>query len=322
MRMTKVAMAVALVFDPIRTTPWDYAVEATLLAEHGVELRVPEDAIQAVEWLAEADVLVVSSRLPSDLLVRLQRCVGILCYSVGMDGVDLEAAEALGIPVANVPGYCTEEVSDHALALLYAAQREIVPLATAAAAGRWAVHREPALSRIRRMSALVVGVVGFGRIGRRVAEKCLALGMSVLVHDPNLAATGRDDVPLVPFDHLLANSDAIILCASLTPASRHLIDEEALRLMRSDTIVVNVARGDLVDERALAEALREGRLRGAALDVRAVEPPLADDPISGLSNVILTQHIGARSQEAHADLHRMAAQRILELLGTRGSPDA
>ena len=308
----------ALVFDPIRSSSWDYEVERTRLASRGVLLAVPEDEARAVAALPDADVVVVSSRLPSHHLESMRSACGIVCYSVGMDGVDLVEAAARGLEVVNVPGYCTEEVSDHALALLFAAQRHIVPLAVAAAAGRWQVHRDLSLAKIWRMSSLTIGIVGAGRIGSRVAAKCHALGMSILIHDPFVQVPSAVGIEQVLLDSLLERSDAVILCAALTQTTHSLIDSAALDRMRSDAILVNVARGQLVDEVALSAALRSGRLRAAALDVRRIEPPPPDDPLRQLPNVILTQHLAARSVEAHADLHRIASDQIIALLERAG----
>jgi D-3-phosphoglycerate dehydrogenase len=310
-------MPTALVFDPIRTTPWSYAPERELLAARGVELVVPSDRA-TTEQMASADVLVVSARLPSDRLAELDACCAIVCYSVGMDGVDAPAAAARGIRVTNVPGYCTEEVADHAIGLLFALERAIVRSAEASRAGRWAIHREAAFQGIRRLSTLTVGIVGVGRIGSRVAGQLAALGIRTLLHDPYRPASA--DVPGAWMDlaSLFDDSDAVILCAAAGRGDAPLIDASALARFRPEAVLINVARGSLVDEAALATALRDGRLRGAALDVRATEPPPEDDPLRELPGVILTQHLAARSIEAHADLHRLAAERVLEVLEDAG----
>ena len=239
---------------------------------------------------------------------------GILCYSVGMDGVDASAAADLGVPVHNVPDYCTEEVSDHAIAMLLALQRNLLPIASATARGDWpSAYTSLEAMPPRRVRGQVVGVVGVGRIGARVADKCDALGMAVLGHDPY--ATLRPPVRPTEFKTLLETADAVLLCAASTSSSGHLIDAAALDHMKHGSVLVNVARGGLVDEHALAAALRSGKLRGAALDVRDQEPPdAATDPLSGVESLILTPHMAATSVDARRDLHLRAVDAVLRIL--------
>lgn len=305
-----------VVYDPITTLRWTYDVEREALAARGVRLVLPPNHQAAQAVLPDADVVVTSGDLPDADLELMSKACAILCYSVGMDGVNAVRAKELGIEVTNVPDYCTDEVSDQAIALMMAVQRALVPTAAAAAQGQWEVREWEEFYRIRRVPGQTCGVVGVGRIGARFAQKARGLGMTVIGHDPY-----RTDapIPLVPLDELLERSDAVVLCAALTSRSRHLIDAAAIARMRSDAILINVARGGLVDEAALATALRAGRLRGAALDVREVEPTPPDtDVLLGLRNVVLTQHIGATSVEAFADIHTIAAARIIGLLETHG----
>lgn len=308
-----------LIFDPIRDLDWSYERERDLLAAEGVELVVPETAHASEEQLREADVLIVSDPFPSDLLELLTgHCRGIICYSVGMDAVDADAAERAGIPVTNVAGYCTDEVSDHAMALLLALQRRLPSFLESAQDGEWDVYDGDSFYGIRRMRGQTVGIVGLGRIGSLVAHKCAAFGMKVLAYDPYLERSPITEADLVDLDGLLASSDVVILCSALTSSARRLIDAGRIARMRPGALLVNVARGGLVDEAALCEALTSGALGGAALDVRASEPPPDPDPLRGLPNVLLTQHMAATSQEARDDLHVFAARRAAELLAASG----
>jgi D-3-phosphoglycerate dehydrogenase len=309
-----------VVLDPIRDVAWDYDLERAVLAPAGVDLVIPADDPAADAEARDADVVIVSGirRLEAPLIGELRRAVGILCYSVGMDKVDGEAAAAAGIPVRNVPGYCTDEVADQALALLLAAWRRVPGLAARAEAYDWAVHADQDLAAIRRMRGHTLGVVGAGRIGRQVAQRARAFGMRTIAADPFVADAGSE-LPVLPFDEVLARADAIVLCAALSPRTRGLIGSDALARVRPGLVLVNVARGGLVDEPALATALRDGRVSFAALDVRDPEPPRPDaDPLAGLPNVLQTPHVGGASQEATADLHRMAAGICLELLTAAG----
>jgi D-3-phosphoglycerate dehydrogenase len=307
-----------IVYDPITTMPWNYEPERRVLDRAGVDLIVPEDLAQSRSWLPEVDAVILSGRLPREDLNLLRRCVGICCYSVGMDGVDRTRADELGIAVGNVPGYCTDEVSDHALALLLSLQRAIVPLATAASTGNWEVRDRPEFFAVRRLRGQTVGIIGVGRIGSRVAEKCSGFGMIPIGYDP-YRSSGPPGTPLVDLDELLDRADAVIICAAYAPKDHHLISTRELSRLRPHALLVNVARGGFVDERALGEALRGGRLRGAGLDVRDPEPPdAADDPLAGLESVVVTQHVGATSVEAMSDIHLMAAERVLEMLRAAG----
>ncbi len=308
-----------VVYDPI-PGGWSWASEETILEGRGVDLVVPPDDAAADAAIRTADAVIVTGvgRLDAARVRSLERCVGILCYSIGMDKVDGLAAESAGIPVRNVPDYCTEEVSDHALALLLAAQRRLVPLATATAAGGWAA--DPSLTgALRRLRGQTLGIAGAGRIGRLVARKARAFGFRTIAYDPLLEASGDPELSLVDRDELFGTADAIVICAAYTPGTPPLIASETLALVKPGLILVNVARGGHVDEAALARALADGRVAVAALDVRVHEPPAtAEDPLSNLPNVVLTPHIAATSRDAIDDLHRLAAEGVLELLAGGG----
>lgn len=308
-----------VVYDPITTIRWDYDYEIATLGARGINFELLDDPTTRPARLAEADVVIVSQRLPDEMLERAARACGVMCYSVGMDGVNASLAARMNVTVSNVPGYCTEEVSDHGIALLMALQRQIVPFAWEAANGNWDIRGRDSFYEIRRIAGTVVGVVGLGRIGARLAAKARGLGMTTLAHDPFACAEDHPHVELLPLDDVLRRSDAVVLCAALSDSTRGLIGSEQLALMRPDAVLVNVARGGLVDEAALAAALTTGRLRGAALDVRSPEPPdPTGDPLRGLDNVVLTQHVGATSIESTRDMHVMATERIIEMLESAG----
>lgn len=308
-----------VVYDPI-PGGWSFDVDAAVLGERGVELFVPADESAADAAIMSADAVIVTGvrRLDAARIERLERCAGILCYSIGMDKVDGPAASAAGIPVRNVPDYCTDEVSDHALTLLLAAQRRLLPIANATAAGEWPLRDRAHLATIRRLRGQTLGIAGAGRTGRLVARKARGFGFQTIAYDPFVPGPGDPELELVTLDELLRRADAIVICAALTPGAPPLISRHALALVRPGLILVNVARGGHVDEEALAEALQDGRVAVAALDVRATEPPTHPDPIAGLPNVIQTPHVAASSREAADDLHRLAAQYVLGLLQEAG----
>jgi D-3-phosphoglycerate dehydrogenase len=239
-----------------------------------------------------------------------------------MDQVDRDTASALGIPIRNVPDYCTEEVSDHALALLLAAERRLIPFANRAAKGDWSLLDRTQIDAIRRLRGQTVGIVGAGRIGRLVARKARAFGFRTIASDPFLSDTGDHDLGLVPLHELMRESDAIVICASRDRAARPIIRDETLDLVKPGLILVNVARGGHIEESALAKALQDGRVGVAAVDVREPEPPdLSHDLLAGLPNVIQTPHVAAESWDSAQDLHRLAAEGVLHLLEIGGRID-
>lgn len=317
--MTRGARPRVVVYDPI-PGDWSFDPEAGILAHRGVDLVVPADAAAADAEIRTADAIIVTGirRLDAGRIAALERCAGILCYSIGTDKVDRPAADAAGIPVRNVPDYCTDEVADHGLALLLAAQRRLLPIATATALGEWPLRDQTDLRAIRRLRGQTLGIAGAGRIGRSIAARARGFGFRTIAYDPFLTDAGDPDLELVGLDELFAESDAIVLCAALTPGSPPLVSRTSLSGVKPGLLLVNVARGGHVDEVALAEALRDGRVAVAALDVRATEPPGDADPLAGLSNVILTPHIAATSRQASEDLHRLAATYVLDLLEDAG----
>lgn len=227
---------------------------------------------------------------------------------VGLDNIDVAAATARGVLVTNLPDYCVEEVSDHAVALLMAWARGLVPLDQEIKRGQWG----PATIELRRMRDLTVGIVGYGRIGRRAAEKLSGFGMSVLASGRGAIEDAGVSVEAVSFDDLLARSDAVIICAPLTEATRNLFDDRRLGHMRTGAFLVNVTRGGLVDNDALVRALESGRLSGAGLDVVDGEPnpPKA---LTGRADVIVTPHVAFSSASSVAELRTRVSREIVRV---------
>jgi D-3-phosphoglycerate dehydrogenase / 2-oxoglutarate reductase len=245
------------------------------------------------------------------VLDALPRCRLVVRYGVGVDNVDVEAAAARGVWVANVPDYGRDEVADHTLALALAVLRGVVALDRSVREGHWDLE---AARPLRRLSALTYGVVGCGAIGTAMAGRAAGLGMRVLGYDvPRVRSA--PPIERVPLDELLSSSDVVSLHAALTPATRHLLGAEALRRMRPSAFLVNTARGGLVDAAALLAALDAGELAGAALDVLEGEPPdelgwrLARHP-----KVVMTPHAAWYSEEAFHTLKTEVAREALRVL--------
>ena len=286
------------------------------LARLDPELRMAKSAsaddILAVARDADA-VLVTYARLPAELLRQLTRCRAIGRFGLGVDNIDIPAAAALGITVTYVPDYCMQEVSDHAMALLLALARKVAFANALVQSGRWEV---PPLVPIHRLAGRVLGLVGFGNIPRALAPKAQAFGLRVVAHDPYAPAQAlaAAQVEAVSFDQLLATSDFVSIHAPLLPATRGMFDAGVFAGMKRGALLINTARGPLVDEAALAAALDTGQLGGAALDVVATEPLSAQSPLLGRDNVVLTPHTAFYSVEALEELQTKCAGDVARVL--------
>jgi D-3-phosphoglycerate dehydrogenase / 2-oxoglutarate reductase len=300
----------------------DYAwpsldVERELLAAVGAELLVAEtgeeDELVALARSVDA-ILTNWKRVPAAALEAAPRCLVVSRYGVGVDNIPVERATELGIVVTNVPDFCLEEVSDHAMALILACARRVVPFTRATREGRWdllGIGR--GLPRLREQT---LGLVGFGNIARTLVPKARGFGMRVIAHTPRVEPRPAEDGLELTNDleHLLRQSDYVSLHAPATAETRGLIGEEQLRLMKPTAYLVNTSRGALVDERALYRALADGRIAGAALDVLGGEPPPPDDPLLTLDNVIVTPHAAFYSETAIRELQTKAAGNVVTVL--------
>jgi D-3-phosphoglycerate dehydrogenase / 2-oxoglutarate reductase len=263
--------------------------------------------------LADAWGLIVRSRtkVTADLLSSAPRLALVARAGVGVDNVDLAAAASRGVRVTNVPTAATASVAELAIALYLVLLRRLDTAVAATKAGRW--ERGPLG---RELAGKTVGFVGYGRIAREVARRLAPFGARSIAYDPYVPRT-TDGTEILPLDELLARAEIVSLHAALTPENRHLLDARAFAKLRPGAFLVNVARGALVDERALLDALRSGKLAGAALDVLEVEPPtdleLLHDP-----RVVATPHLGASTEEAQ---RRAGEQVVAEVLrAVRGEP--
>ncbi|MFF3849489.1 C-terminal binding protein [Streptomyces sp. NPDC002328] len=227
---------------------------------------------------------------------------------VGLDNIAVDAATERGVWVTNVPDYCVEEVSDHAVGMVLAWTRGLARYDREVRAGRW----DPAGARLRRLSTLTCGVVGYGRIGRATARKLGAFGCRVLAHDPH-APKDAAGVELTDLEDLLRRSDVVILHVPLTPATHHLVGAEQLALMRPGGLLVNVSRGGLVDTDAVTESLAAGHLDGAALDVLETEPRVPARLLAQ-PGALLTPHIAFSSDASVTELRRRAAEEVVRTL--------
>lgn len=259
----------------------------------------------------EAEALLIQYGDVSRRVIEgLPRLRVLVRYGVGVDGIDLEAATARGIPVVNVPDYGTDEVANHAVALLLALARKLARLDRQTRAGRWNVFE---VGPVRRLAGRTVGILGCGRIGRAVARKLAGFDLRLLACDPYITAFPPDVEP-VSFDRLLAESDYLTIHCPLTAETRRMIDAAALARMKPTAVVLNTARGGIVDTEALAGALERGHLGGAGLDVLEQEPIDPASPLLRMEQVIVTPHAAWYSEEGRSDLKRRVAEETVRVL--------
>src|SRR5580704_6315940 len=285
---------------------------AQLLADAGWQVAQPAAAALKQE-LADADALIVRSatRVTDELLSHGTRLRVIGRAGVGVDNVDMDAATRRGVLVMNTPGGNAPSVAEHALALMLSMARSVPQLNAAMHAGRW----EKAGAAGAELRGKTLGLVGLGRVGAEVAQRARALGMRVVAHDPYLSPERAKEwgVELVELAALLAQSDYVSLHTALSPATERMLNAKTIAQMKRGARLVNTARGELVDEVALAEALTSGQLAGAALDVFAVEPP-GNSPLMAFPNLIATPHVAGSTAEAQEEVGVQIAQQVRDFL--------
>jgi D-3-phosphoglycerate dehydrogenase len=287
-----------------------YKIEKDILNPFSINLvsvdtHSEDELISAIQ---DADaVLVRETALNKDAIHAMEDCKVIVRYGVGVDNIDLDAAQEKGIYVANVPDYGSEEVADQALALLMSVSRRTVTRDREVRSGVWGVGgKEP----IHSFRGRTIGIIGYGRIGRTFHRKVSGLGFGrVLVHDPYLK-TEVDGVEKVSLEDLCEQSDVISLHSPLTKENYHIINQENLSKMKENAILINTSRGGLIDEEALTEALKNNCIFGAGLDVFEQEPPDLSSPLFQLSNIVVTDHTGWYSEDSLQELQRKAAQEV------------
>jgi D-3-phosphoglycerate dehydrogenase / 2-oxoglutarate reductase len=290
----------------------DVTIERQIFGRAGLDVTLASCRTEGDVIAAGGDAAALLTQyapVTAGVLARLPECRAVGRYGTGMDSIDVAAARARGVRLVSVPDYATEEVANHAIALILALVRGVVRLNDSVRAGPWDFR---ASGLLRRASAQRLGVVGLGHIGAAVASRARALGFAVAGYDP--VVTDVSGISAVPFAELLATSDVVSLHAPLSKATRHLLDDTAFALMKPGSVLVNTARGGLVDPAALARALDSGRLAGAALDVLDREPPASDDPLLRDERVIVTPHAAFYSEESLAEMKRRAAEGLVAAL--------
>jgi D-3-phosphoglycerate dehydrogenase len=294
-------------------------LDEELIRKNGGNVRYGRaaDEKERIQIAAGADVVVVGGAgLSREFLAALPELKGIARLGIGVDNIDLDAATELGIVVGNIPEFCTDEVAEHAIGLMIAVARKIVLADRRSRSGGWVPSMDALLLPMRRLSGQTIGLVGLGKIGRATAAKAQGLGLKVIAYDPyaNAEAAKGAGISLVAIEELLAQADVVSLHVPDTPETRGMINARALGLMKPGAILVNVARGPVVDETALSAALKSGHLYGAGLDVLQKEPIQLPHPLAEFENVVFTCHYASLSEEAYAIMRQQTSEQAVQIL--------
>ena len=302
----------------------DLTLEKTIIEQAGHTLTAQQCKTEAdlISLVSGADAVITQfAKINASVIAAMRRARVIVRYGIGVDNVDLEAARAMGIPVSNIPDYCIDEVADHTLSYILGLTRQVVTHTADLRAGQWRLAVPvPEMKALRDQT---IGVIGFGRIGREVVSRLLPFKGRVLVFDPvvspaDITAAGATPATL---EEIISTADILTLHCPSTAATRQLINATSLAKMKPGALLINVARGDLVDTPALVQALQSRHLAAAALDVFDPEPLPADHPLRSLPNVIIAPHIASVSPPAVRKLREGAATRATTAVGGQLPPN-
>lgn len=291
-------------------------VESEVLRAGGVEPVVAPDTSESTlaDLAIDADIIMFCfAQVTGNVLRAAEKCMVASRYGIGVDNIDIPTATELGIVVTNVPDYCMDEVTDHAIGMILALNRRLGQHDAEVKAGGWAsVALDQPMHRTR---GATLGILGYGRIGRAIAAKAASFGMNLIAYDP-LIAPGQniDDTEITTFEDVLKRSHFITVHTPLTPETEGMIGPDQLAMMMPGGIIVNCARGGIIQEQALADALHSGHLAGAGLDVIEPAPPPDDHPLLSAPNIIITPHTAFFSQASTIELERRTAQEALRVL--------
>lgn len=294
--------------------------ETKIITESGAQLqachlRTEEEIIAEVR---DADAVIVQyAVITRKIIDHMQKCKMIIKYGIGVNNIDSAAATEKRIYVCNVPDYGVDEVSNHAITLLLALAKKLPVITKALRGGDWGYTSTVPLFRL---AGSTLGLIGLGRIPSLVAKKMSGFGMRILAFDPYMTpeAARKRGAELVDFETLCRDSDFISIHCPLTDSTTHLFDEKAFALMKKTACLINTARGPVIDEQALIQALKSGKIAGSGLDVFETEPISQESELLRMDNVIVTPHCAWYSEEAISTLQRKVAEEVVNVLG--GNP--
>ena len=290
--------------------------EKKILEEAGYEVIVPPDDSEStlIRYVDDVDAIIFCfGKVTSKVLENAKNCKVVSRYGIGVDNVDLKKATELGMIVTNVPDYCTDEVADHALGMLLSLNKNMFPHTKQILSGNW--DKITLDFPGHRLSESTIGIIGYGRIGKALEKKAYDLGIKVLIYSRSLQKETKTDYGIsVSLDFLLRNSNFISLHLPLNENTYKIIGKKEILKMPKDSILINCSRGGLVDENAVAEALKNGHLFGAGFDVLEFIPPPNDSTLFSQENVIITPHSAFYSLESTLDLEIKTANEVLRVL--------
>lgn len=294
-------------------------LDENLIRQNGGSIRYgrAESMADRVRLAEGATVLVAGNTpTPREVLSVLPLLKGVIRLGIGVDSVDVNAATELGIVVANVPDFCSEEVAEHALGLMFAVTRKIVLADRKSRAGEWIIGMDATLRPMRRLGGQTLGLVGLGKIGRCLARKAQGLGLTVIAYDPHVSpeAAQAVGVPLMTLEEMLPRTDILSLHVPDTAETRGLVNTRTLALLKPGAIVINAARGAVVNEDALCAALTSGHIAGAGLDVLQTEPLRLPHPLAEFETVVFTCHYASLSEDSYAIMRRKVSEQAAQIL--------
>ena len=287
-------------------------IEKNFFDSKNINLVVSKNKDDLKNQIIDADGLLFCFESIDETILRSSKKLKIAQrYGIGVDNIDIKVATELGIVVANIPDYCIDEVSDHAISMILSLNRLLQRDSDLVKQGKWNEVKKD--KRVYRLSNSTLGLLGFGRIGKRISEKAMSFGMNVIAYDPFLKQNNVDGVKLLDLNQVLSNSDFISLHLPLNDQTNHIIDDKQFKLMKQDSILINVSRGGLINEDSLIKYLSSGKLRGVGLDV--IETTIEkSNKLFSFDNVIITPHTAFFSQESSEELQLRSSQQLYEVL--------
>ena len=287
-------------------------IEKKFFKSKNINLVVSKNKDDLKNQIIDADGLLFCFESIDETILRSSKKLKIAQrYGIGVDNIDIKVATELGIVVANIPDYCIDEVSDHAISMILSLNRLLQRDSDLVKQGKWNEVKKD--KRVYRLSNSTLGLLGFGRIGKRISEKAMSFGMNVIAYDPFLKQNNVGGVKLLDLNQVLSESDFISLHLPLNDQTNHIIDDKQFKLMKQDSILINVSRGGLINEDSLIKYLSSGKLRGVGLDV--IETTIEkSNKLFSFDNVIITPHTAFFSQESSEELQLRSSQQLYDVL--------
>jgi len=292
----------------------DLIMEREILAKVDAELVEVTESANVGPECEDADAVINTyEQVPAEMIEKMQKCQIIIRNGIGVNTIDVDACNKKGIMVANVPTYCLDEVATHAITLMLASARKVTLLNDSVKSGVWDVKKATPVYSLQNKT---LGLVGFGKIPRLVKEKSVPFGMNVIIYDPYVTAeqAAEAGVRKVEIDELIKESDFISIHCPLTPETRGMFDKAAFKNMKKTAYIINTARGPVINEPDLIEALQNGEIAGAGLDVLMSDKVDKSNPLLAMENVIITPHAAWYSEESIVTRRRQTVESVVSVL--------